>query len=232
VRVREAVRRLLSPAERAQLEAAGFGQLVGLGRRPAVLVVDAQRYMVAPDPASDAAYPSSCGDAGRAALERLAWLLDQVRARHVPVVYTAFVLAADGSDAGVYGRKRRLLATPNWCLEGTPGAEIHPAVAPRPGEPVLVKKRPSAFFGTTLTSLLISRGIDTVVIAGGSTSNCVRATAVEAASLDLRTVVVEDCVFDRQLVAHEVALFDMERQVADVVTATEVVALLDAADRP
>jgi maleamate amidohydrolase len=62
------------------------------------------------------------------------------------------------SDIGAYGRKRPLLDTANWCLEGTPGAEIHPAVAPAPGDHVFVKKKPSAFFGTPLTAMLIQLG--------------------------------------------------------------------------
>lgn len=229
MRVREAVRRFLSEAELQQFQTAGFGQSIGVGVRPAVVVIDAQRYMVAPDPGSDPDYPSSCGERGRAALRILADLLQEVRARRVPVFYTRFELAPDGSDVGVYGRKRRLLHTDNWCLAGSSGAEIHPAVAPEPGDQVMVKKRPSAFFGTPLTSLLIDRGVDTVILTGGSTSNCVRASAVESTSLNFRTVVVEDCVFDRQAVSHEVALFDMERQAADVMTAAEVITALDSA---
>ncbi|MEV6845763.1 isochorismatase family protein [Actinoplanes sp. NPDC051411] len=217
MRIRDGVRKLLSEAEVDRLERAGFGLEAGVGERPAMVVIDAQRYMVAPDAGSDAEFPSSCGDAGRAALTRLAELLDDLRAARVPVFYTRFELARDGSDIGAYGRKRSLLDTENWCLEGSSGAEIHPAVAPSPGDHVFVKKKPSAFFGTPLTALLIQLGIDTVLLAGGSTANCVRATAIDAMSLNFRTVVVEDCVFDRLAISHEVALFDLERQAADVV---------------
>ena len=227
MRIREEVRRFLSEAELQQLQTAGFGQRVGIGVRPAVVVIDAQRYMVAPDAGTDADYPSSCGERGRAALAKMAELLEALRSRRVPVFYTRFELSPDGSDIGVYGRKRRLLDSANWCLAGSPGAEIHPAVTPEPGDQVMVKKRPSAFFGTPLTSLLIDRGVDTVILVGGSTSNCVRASAVESMSLNYRTVVVEDCVFDRQSISHEVALFDMERQAADVMTAAELVGELD-----
>lgn len=226
--VREGVRRFLSEAELQQLQRGDFGQPIGIGIRPAVVVIDAQRYMVAPDQGSDPDYPSSCGEPGRAALTVLAKLLKELRSRGVPVIYTRFELAPDGRDVGVYGRKRRLLQTDYWCLTGSSGAEIHPAVAPEPGDQVMVKKRPSAFFGTPLTSLLIDRGVDTVILAGGSTSNCVRASAVESMSLNFRTVVVEDCVFDRQVISHEVALFDMERQVADVMTAAELIAAIDS----
>ncbi|MGC8513276.1 MAG: isochorismatase family protein [Acidimicrobiales bacterium] len=210
-----------------QLHSAGFGQPIGLGDRPAMIVIDAQRYMVAPDSTCEFEYPSSCGQEGRDALATLSETLADLRARDVPVFYTRFELSPDGSDVGVYGRKRPLLQTEHWCLAGTSGAEIHPDVAPQSGDQVLVKKRPSAFFGTHLTSLLLERAIDTVILAGGSTSNCVRATAVDSMSFGFRTVVLEDCVFDRQSISHEVALFDLERQAADVMTAAEAISALD-----
>jgi nicotinamidase-related amidase len=68
-----------------------------------------------------------------------------------------------------------------------------------------------------LLALLIDRGVDTVIVTGGSTSNCVRATAVDAASHDFRTIVVAECVFDRFELSHLAALFDLDRQYADVV---------------
>ncbi|MGH9058801.1 MAG: isochorismatase family protein, partial [Acidimicrobiales bacterium] len=230
LRIRDGMRRFVAPDELRRLEAAGFGQPMGVGARPAMVVIDVQRYMVAPDPGSDADYPSSCRDAGRAALDRLAALLPELRARGVPLFYTRFELAADGTDIGVYGRKRRLLDTDHWCLEGSTGAEIHSHVTPLAGDRQLVKKKPSAFFGTPLTALLVDLGIDTLLLSGGSTSNCVRATAIDSMSLNFRTVVVEDCVFDRLAISHEVALFDLERQAADVRSAAEVLAALD--DRP
>ena len=226
MRLREGIRPFLSAEELARLERAGFGRAVGIGRRVAMIIVDAQRYMVAPDADQDAAFPSSCGDQGRAALARLATLLPELRRRGVPLFYTRFELARDGRDIGVYGRKRPLLETGNWCLAGSSGAEIHPAVAPVAGDIQLVKKKPSAFYGTPLTALLVDRGIDTVLLSGGATSNCVRASAIDAMSYNYRTVVVEDCVFDRLSISHEVALFDLERQAADVLDADATLAAL------
>jgi isochorismate hydrolase len=101
-------------------------------------------------------------------------------------------------------------------------------VRPEPGDLVLPKRKPSAFFGTPLVGLLIDRGVDSVIVTGGSTANCVRATAVDASSYDLRTAVVEDCVFDRFRVSHLAALFDLDRQYADVVSAAEALAHLDS----
>lgn len=222
---------LLSDGDRAVIERAQFGHRVGIGSRPVVLVIDAQNYMVGPPDGSPYNYPSSCGAVGREALARLAAMLDGVRGRQVPVFYTRFELARNGSDIGVYGMKREFLTTEGWCLEGSEGVQIAAEVQPVPDDVVFVKKKPSAFHGTPLLEQLIARKVDTVIITGGSTSNCVRATAVEAASYNFRVIVVEDCVFDRLEICHRVALFDIDRQYGDVLTANEVLKALEAGSR-
>ena len=218
---------LLDEDDRRLLERARFGRRVGLGPRPALLLIDVQQYMVGPPPRSTHEYPSACGEAA-AALPRIAELVEAARVAGVPVVYTRNEFARDGSDIGVYGRKRDLLETEGWCLAGSEGAQIHPAVAPQPGDVVLPKRKPSAFHGTPLVGLLIDRSIDTVIVTGGSTSNCVRATVVDASSYDFRTAVVEDCVFDRFRISHLAALFDLDRQYADVVSSADVLTHLDS----
>ena len=221
----------LGEAEREVLQRGGFARRMGFGKRPAVLCIDCQVYMVGDrreaQAASNRRFPSSCGEAGWDALEQTARLLEAARSRGVPVFYTTFTLAADGSDAGVYALKRDLLQSQHWALEGTPGAEISPLVQPAPGDIVLNKHKPSAFFRTSLLSHLTEAGVDTLLIAGGSTSNCVRATVFDAASNDLRAMVVEECVFDRLDISHRVALFDMHRQFADVVSLQETLAWLE-----
>jgi maleamate amidohydrolase len=222
---------LLSDGDRAVIERAQFGRRVGIGSRPAVLVIDAQNYMVGPPAGSPHSYPSSCGTVGRDALARLAAMLDEVRARRIPVFYSRFELARDGSDIGVYGRKRDFLTTEGWCLEGSEGAQIAAVVQPAGDDVVLVKKKPSAFHGTPLLGQLIAAKVDTVIITGGSTSNCVRATAVEAASYNFRVIVVEDCVFDRLQICHQVTLFDIDRQYGDVLPAKDVLEALEAGSK-
>jgi nicotinamidase-related amidase len=210
--------RLLSDDDRRRVAAAGFGQRSGFGRTPALLVIDVQNYMVAAPLGSPHSYPSACGAAAERALRPLAMLIAEAHARAVPVIYTRNEYRRDGTDIGVYRRKRGMPATEGWCLAGSEGARIHEAVAPAVADIVLPKTRPSAFFGTPLFALLTERAVDTLIVTGGSTSNCVRATAVDAASRDFRTIVVAECVFDRFELSHLAALFDLDRQYADVVS--------------
>lgn len=225
----ETWRDALTDVERARIQSAGFGQRIGIGARPAALVIDVQNYMVGrPDGAPAAAYPSACGPTGFAAVKVLADLLPALRQLGVPIVYTRFELRADGSDGGVYLRKRALQHTDGWCLEGSTGAAFVPEVAPQPGDVVYVKKKPSAFVATPLLQHLIDRRIDSLLLTGGSTSNCVRATAVDAMSYNYRTTVMEDAVFDRFDRSHVTALFDLDRQYADVRLAADVLAELKA----
>jgi len=220
--------RLLSDRDRALVESAGFGQRVGFGSEPALLVIDVQNYMVGPPSGSAHLYPSACGAQAQRALAALPALIAAARERGVPVIYTRNEYRRDGADMGVYRRKRGMPTTEGWCLAGSEGARIHEAVAPAPEDIVLSKSKPSAFFGTPLLALLVDRGVDTVIVTGGSTSNCVRASAVDAASNNLRTIVVADCVFDRFEISHLTALFDLDRQYADVVTLDAALAQLQS----
>jgi maleamate amidohydrolase len=225
----------LTEADRAVLAKGRFGRRVGFGRRAAVLVIDAQRYMVGEEGA-DADWPSSCGAVGRAALAQVAQVVRAAQAAGTPCFFTRFELDPEGRDIGAYARKRDLLRSPHWCLAGTRGAELAPELQPGPNDLVFVKKKPSAFHGTPLLGLLVERGVDTVIITGGATSNCVQATVFDAASYNLRAVVPQEAVFDRIPISHAVALFDMDRQFADVLPVAEVMAWLAdqaaAAGRP
>ncbi len=215
----------LTDQDRKVLSRARFGQRIGFGERPAIVVIDMQRYMVG-ERDGTGEWPSSCGAAGWQAVDKTLQLLKVARRTSIPVFFTRFELRADGADIGVYGRKRALLQSPHWVLEDTAGSQLIPELEPAPGEIVFVKKKPSAFFGTPLLGLLIDRRIDTVIVCGGSTSNCVRATVYDASSHNFRTVVVQDCVFDRIPVSHAISLFDMDRQYADVMTRVAVCAEL------
>ena len=112
--------------------------------------------------------------------------------------------------------------------EGTRGAQVVDALAPRPGERVLKKLRPSAFFGTECDLYLRSLGVDTTILTGCTTSGCVRATALDAFSYNYRVIVPQECVTDRSKEPHEANLFDIQMKLGDVVSIAEVLAYLNA----
>ena len=97
---------------------------------------------------------------------------------------------------------------------------------PVDGEYIVRKTQPSAFFGTSLTGWLVSKGVDTVIVTGCTTSGCVRASVIDSMSYNFRTVVATDCVGDRALGPHDANLFDMEQKYADLMTSSEIVAVL------
>ena len=211
----------LGDADRAVLERGRFARRMGFGERPAIVVIDAQRYMVGED-GKDQDWPSSCGAIGRAALKQIQRVVEQAQQSEVPCFFTTFELDASGNDIGVYGRKRDLLQSDHWCLAGTLGAELSPELTPGKNDVAFVKKKPSGFHGTPLLGYLIDRKIDTVIVVGGATSNCIRATVFDASSYNFRTIVPHEAVFDRIAISHAISLFDMDRQFADVVSVEDV----------
>lgn len=211
----------LTEQDRAVIARGRFGRRMGFGQRTAVVVIDAQKYMVGED-GNDAAWPSSCGEIGRRAVGEIARVVGAAQAAGVPCFFTLFEIDPSGSDMGVYRRKRDLLENDHWCLAGSTGAQMVPQLKPGAGDIVFVKKKPSGFHGTPLLGYLVERGIDTVVIVGGATSNCIRATVFDASSYNFRTIVAQEAVFDRIPISHAISLFDMDRQFADVVPVQQV----------
>jgi len=145
------------------------------------------------------------------AIECTRGLLAQARQRQWPVVHTRVVYQDDGADANIFALK----VPPILALrEDAPESQIVPQLEPVAGELVLRKTSPSAFFGTSLAAWLSLRGIRTLLIAGCTTSGCVRASVVDAMCHGFRPLVVTDCVGDRSLQAHEANLFDMNQKYA------------------
>jgi maleamate amidohydrolase len=182
-----------------------FGNPIGFGRKAALLVVD---FTVGFND------PTLFGGGNiDPAVKRTVGLLEFFRERRLPVAFTRVVYAEDGSDGGIFAIKQpRLLI----LTEGHPAGQIVPELAPRAGELVVRKNQASAFFGTGLAPWLVGQGADTVVVAGCTTSGCVRASVVDAISYNFRPIVARDCVGDRALGPHEASLFDMQQKYADV----------------
>ena len=101
-------------------------------------------------------------------------------------------------------------------------------IAPREGDILIPKRHASAFFGTALASYLVDFGADTVLVAGATTSGCVRATVADAFSYNFHAIVVEECVFDRIGISHDISLFDMDAKYADVVSVDAAIDYLTA----
>ena len=192
-----------------------FGQRTGFGKRPALLVVDFVNGF---------ADPQLLGGGNiREAISATVPLLGFFRERKLPVVFTRIVYAADGSDAGIWCEKAPRL---RLLTENADASQVVGKLAPQAGELVVRKTQASAFFGTHLGSVLTSRGADTLVVAGCTTSGCVRASVVDAMSMNFRTVVASDAVGDRALAPHEANLFDMGQKYADLLAVREILAAL------
>jgi maleamate amidohydrolase len=151
-------------------------------------------------------------------------LLKSCRANGHPVIFMTVAYKADYSDAATFIEKVPALSV---LVEGTSMVEIDDAIAPADGEPVVVKKFASAFFGTDVAERLNTQGVDTVVIAGCSTSGCIRASAIDSMQYGFRTIVVEEAVGDRAEGPHRANLFDIDSKYGDVVALTDALSMLD-----
>lgn len=200
----------------------GFGLTIGYGHRPAVLVIDMIRAFTNPD--------AMLGANLDAQIEATQTLLRSARARGLPVIFsTVSYDDVDLKDAGIWALKQRGVMN---LRAGTAEVELDPRLQRMPSEGWLVKKYASCFFGTDLTSRLLSQGIDTLLIAGCTTSGCVRATAVDALQTGLRAMVIRECVGDRSKNAHDQSLFDLQAKYADVVGLDETCAHIEKISSP
>jgi maleamate amidohydrolase len=221
--------RFLSDRDRARASAQPAIRK-GAGRRPALLLVDLYRWVFGdrPQPLLEAikTWPGSCGLSAWEALPHIQRLLAVARAQHIPI----FHITGMGGVSGWRDVRSSPGAASDPTLEGRLGQryEIVDEVAPIPGEVVLTKTAPSAFWGTPLAGLLVGARVDTVIVAGESTSGCVRATVVDAKSYRFKVLVPEECVFDRDEAPHAINLFDIDQKYADVLPLSEVVGYLQA----
>jgi nicotinamidase-related amidase len=209
---------------RRRYDAAGFGRPVGLGARPGLMIIDVQYRTVGtvPRPFDDALeeFTTSCGEEGWAAVPAIQRLLALFRDKQWPVFYPHVAPKRD-YDQGALGAK-----VPGIMSIPEKGYEFVAEVAPADGDVLLPKRHPSAFFGTPLASYLVQAGVDSLVVTGCTTSGCVRASVVDAFSLNYKVAVPSDAVYDRSPIVHEVNLFDMGQKYADVATTDELLARL------
>lgn len=201
--------------------ARGFGGRQGVGQRPALVVVDLNYAFT--DPES----PLHCDtDAAVAATARL---LEAAREGGATVAFTTL----EYDEAGKRAARAFIAKSPSLAML-TPGsrwAQIDERIAPREGEPVLLKLFASAFFGTALQPTLTAGGCDTLIVTGASTSGCVRATVVDAVQHGLSVLVPREAVADRAQSAHEASLLDIDAKYGDVVALDDAIAVLRGNER-
>lgn len=209
--------------EDLQLSARGkYGENVGFGQRPAVIVVDMIYRFLDPNYTY-----GTCGKMGWPAAHAIRQLLPLARAAVAPVFYTRSHIGRTQMERGRWKHiahlGNRLLSEAEYQQVFEPRQdEVIDELKPAPGEVVIVKPFISAFFGTHLASLLSYNQIDTLIVTGIVTSGCVRATVVDGFQHNYRVIVPEECVGDRSSVSHKVSLFDIQMKCGDVVPLARV----------
>ncbi|MUV85365.1 isochorismatase family protein [Natronomonas sp. CBA1123] len=188
-----------------------FGDEVGMGNRPALVVIDLINAF------TDA--ETNLGADFDAVVKQTERLLAAFRERDLPRYFTTVAYEESYGDAGRFIEKVPALRE----LEaGTDAVAVDGRLDPEAGERVILKKYASAFFGTDLGTELTTDGVDTLVLAGVTTSGCVRATAVDSLQHGYRTVVPADAVGDRADGPHRANLFDIDQKYGDVVATDDV----------
>jgi maleamate amidohydrolase len=206
---------------REEFREKGFGRRVGFGQRPALLAVDFITGF------TDLRSPLA-GELD-SQVEATNALLEPARAAGIPVIFSTVAYDAELQEAGIWIRK---IPSNGWLVEGSEWVQVDKRLNQQPNETTLVKKYASCFFGTDLAARLVSRRVDTLIIAGCTTSGCVRATAVDSCSYGFHTIVVEEAVGDRAALPHAASLFDIDAKYGDVVRVEETLGYLRGLPTP
>lgn len=226
--------RFLTEEDKQVFAVSGWGARAGYGKRPALVVVDVNYAFCGDKPDepildSIKRWRNSCGPYAWKALPVIRALIDACRSKGVPVIYTTSDFGEDGWNRGSWAWKNARMAedsSPRRESAHSP-ADIMDEIVPGPSDIVIRKLKPSAFSGTPLKSFLTLLGADSIIVAGTTTSGCVRATVMDAFSENLRVVVAEDACFDRAQASHAINLCDMNAKYADVVATREVIEYIE-----
>jgi nicotinamidase-related amidase len=210
----------MSDDTREIYERARLGQSVTLGERPAVLVVDFSRGFTDPE--------CTMGSDLTREVEATNRLLAAAREREIPIIFTTIGFEPNLKDGSLWLEKAPGLGE---LLIGGKWVEIDPRLGRREDETVILKKGASAFFGTNLPSILVSQGVDTIVMCGATTSGCIRATAIDLLQYGYPTLVPRECVGDRAQEPHEANLVDIQAKYADVVSVEEALTYVESVSR-
>ena len=194
----------------------------GFGKRPAIINIDLQKaYTCVGEFAT--AYETDPQQ-----LAHVNQLSNALRAKGGPVVWTYVAYMDSGEDCGIWGTRTDTPDSLQNIKVGSRRSEFDDRLQIDHQRDVVINKRmASAFHETHLNSVFNFHGIDTVIVTGGSTSGCVRATVVDSLSRSFRTIVPEECVADKHESPHFANLYDMAVKYADVMSAKEVLAYLE-----
>ncbi len=193
----------------------------GFGKKAVLLNVDPQKAYTRTD-LFNSAYETDP--------KQMDYVMDLTRAfrkANWPVVWTHVAFMESAADAGVWGTRTDTPDSLQNIKYGSERAEFDDRLEiDYDNEAVYTKRMPSAFFETPLQSLLVWHQVDTVIITGGSTSGCIRATAVESLSRGYRTIVPQECVADKHESYHYANLTDLHLKYADVMNVADVLGWL------
>jgi maleamate amidohydrolase len=207
----------MSDETREIYERARLGQSVTLGENPAVLVVDFSRGFTDPE--------CTMGSDLTQEVEATNHLLTVAREREIPIIFTTIGFEPNLKDGSLWLEKAPGLGD---LILGDKWVEIDPRLERREEETVILKKGASAFFGTNLPSVLVSQGVDTIVLCGATTSGCIRATAIDLLQYGYPTLVPRECVGDRAQGPHDANLVDIQAKYADVVPIDDALSYLES----
>ncbi len=222
----------LTERDKAVFAASGYGARGGFGKRPALLVIDVN-YAFCGDKSepileSIKRWRNSCGEESWPAVAAIKSLCDKAHDKGVPVIYTTGIRRSDNWDLGSWNWKNsRGNERPTVPVSNIDGNQIVDEIAPAPQDIVIRKQKPSGFFGTNMASYLTLLGCDSVIVTGTTTSGCVRATVLDAFSMNYRVAIAEEGCFDRSQASHAINLCDMNAKYADVVKTAEILSFLD-----
>jgi maleamate amidohydrolase len=217
----------LTHEDKVVIEKGGYGKSRGLGSRPIIVIIDAQyNYVGANRPIDQQLdeWPSGGGSKAWEAIENIQSIKLFAEQCGIPVMYTRNVQKKT-LNFDSFGLKAN--RDNSKYVDGRPETQIVKELEPSENELVVDKAYASAFFGTPLISYLVKMQVDTLILVGGSTSGCVRATAVDAVTRNFNVVVVEDCVYDRIDLSHKAALLDLWMKYCDVMPLADVRQYLD-----
>jgi nicotinamidase-related amidase len=227
----------LTERDKAHLSIWGKKQADELGSRPVLLVIDVYYSSVGherkPLMESIKDWPMSCGEEGWQAIDHMQVLIAAAREAGVPVVYVRGYpgFPSDPSRVAERGKRAGNDADRLQPEVRALANEIVHEIAPQPGDLVVGKAAPSAFSGTVLLQYLQMMRADTVIVCGESTSGCVRAAVVDAASNRFKVGVVHECCYDRTQASHAMNLFDMHQKYAQVISLGDAVGYFEGAVR-